>query len=63
MGGTATGGAVTTNGDHRLAMAFAILGLASKRPVTVDGAGMIATSFPTFGQSMRFLGARIDELE
>ena len=62
-GGAFGGGTVKTHGDHRLAMAFAILGLASERPVTVDGAEMIATSFPTFVQSIRSLGARIDELE
>jgi len=52
---------VTTHGDHRLAMAFAVLGLASAAPVGVDGAGMIATSFPGFADLMRGLGARIEE--
>jgi 3-phosphoshikimate 1-carboxyvinyltransferase len=63
VGGKPDGGEVETHGDHRLAMAFAILGLASERPVTVDGAAMIATSFPGFAGTMRSLGARIDELE
>ena len=62
-GGKPHGGEVGTNGDHRLAMAFATLGLASAEGVTVDGAEMIATSFPTFVGTMRSLGARIDELE
>jgi 3-phosphoshikimate 1-carboxyvinyltransferase len=63
VGGKPDGGEVETHGDHRLAMAFAILGLASERPVTVDGAAMIATSFPGCAGTMRSLGARIDELE
>lgn len=64
VGGAVPGGAsVNTGGDHRLAMAFTVLGLAAKRPVTVDGAEMIATSFPDFVETMRSLGAEIDELE
>ena len=38
-------------------MAFLTLGLASDRPVTVDDAAMIATSFPTFRSLMEGLGA------
>jgi len=57
------GGAVTSSGDHRIAMAFATLGLAAERPVVVDGAAMIATSFPGFAAAMRGIGANIDELE
>ena len=63
VGGKPRGGEVATHGDHRLAMAFATLGLAAEGPVTVDGAEMIATSFPGFVSSMRLLGAEIDELE
>ena len=63
VGGEVQGGTVRSQGDHRLAMAFATLGLASERRVTVDRAEMIATSFPGFVEAMRSLGARIDELE
>ena len=63
VGGRPRGGIVETHGDHRLAMAFATLGLASGEGVTVDDAEMIATSFPGFVRTMRSLGARIDELE
>ncbi|WP_114954814.1 3-phosphoshikimate 1-carboxyvinyltransferase [Sphingosinicella terrae] len=55
----AGGGTVSTHGDHRIAMSFLALGLAARRPVTVDRAGMIATSFPGFSELMRSLGARI----
>ncbi len=51
------GGTVATHLDHRMAMAFLTLGLASDRPVTVDDASMIATSFPTFRSLMEKLGA------
>ncbi|HWA68709.1 MAG TPA: 3-phosphoshikimate 1-carboxyvinyltransferase [Rhizomicrobium sp.] len=51
------GGSVTTHMDHRIAMAFLTMGLASQKPVTVDDAGMIATSFPDYQDLMRGLGA------
>jgi len=57
------GGEVVTAGDHRIAMAFLTLGLAAERPVVVDGAEMIVTSFPGFVQTMRAIGADVDELE
>jgi 3-phosphoshikimate 1-carboxyvinyltransferase len=38
-------------------MAFLILGLGADRPVTVDDASMIATSFPEFRALMEGLGA------
>jgi 3-phosphoshikimate 1-carboxyvinyltransferase len=53
------GGSVTTHGDHRIAMSFLVMGLASGAPVTVDEAGMIGTSFPGFAELMRGLGAGI----
>lgn len=51
---------ITAAGDHRIAMAFLVLGLASDEPVTVDSAEMIATSFPGFIATMRSLGADIE---
>lgn len=53
---TASGGTVSSHGDHRIAMAFLTLGLAAGGPVTIDDADMIATSFPGFIDSMRALG-------
>ncbi len=55
------GGTVATHLDHRMAMAFLTLGLASDHPVTVDDSAMIATSFPTFRALMEKLGARYEE--
>ncbi|MGD9668509.1 MAG: 3-phosphoshikimate 1-carboxyvinyltransferase [Hyphomicrobiaceae bacterium] len=51
------GGVVATHLDHRIAMAFLTMGLASESPVTVDDTAMIATSFPEFVSLMKKLGA------
>jgi len=51
------GGQVTTQMDHRIAMSGLVMGLASERPVQVDDATFIATSFPGFVQLMRSVGA------
>jgi len=51
------GGTVATHMDHRIAMAFLVMGLASERPVAIDDATFIATSFPGFVDMMRGLGA------
>lgn len=53
------GGTVATHLDHRIAMSFLVLGLNAEKPVTVDDATMIATSFPEFMDLMRGLGADI----
>jgi len=58
--GNARGEAVKTHLDHRIAMSFLVMGLASEHPVTVDDARMIATSFPEFMGLMGGLGAKID---
>jgi 3-phosphoshikimate 1-carboxyvinyltransferase len=53
------GGTVATHLDHRIAMAFLVMGLASTEPMTVDDGAMIATSFPSFIPTMRELGASL----
>ena len=58
-GGVPGGAVAATHIDHRIAMAFLILGLASRRPMQVDDASPIATSFPIFGPLMAALGADI----
>ena len=55
------GGTVATHLDHRIAMSFLVLGLASDEPVTVDDASPIATSFPEFRAMMTGLGAPFEE--
>jgi 3-phosphoshikimate 1-carboxyvinyltransferase len=53
------GGHVATHMDHRIAMSFLVMGLASKSPVAVDDITMIATSFPEFEDLLRSFGAEI----
>jgi 3-phosphoshikimate 1-carboxyvinyltransferase len=52
------GGLVATEMDHRIAMSFLVMGLASFEPMAVDDVAMIATSFPEFHPTMERLGAR-----
>ena len=60
-GGTIPGGArVTTHFDHRIAMSFLVMGLATENPVGVDDVTPIATSFPAFPAVMTGLGARFE---
>ena len=56
-GKAAGGGMVVTHMDHRIAMAFLVMGLASDKAVGVDDTSFIATSFPTFVPMMEALGA------
>ncbi len=54
------GGATVAVGlDHRIAMSFLVLGLAAERPIAIDDAHPIETSFPGFAALMRALGANI----
>ncbi|MEL6217025.1 MAG: 3-phosphoshikimate 1-carboxyvinyltransferase [Pseudomonadota bacterium] len=56
--GVPGGGVVATEIDHRIAMAFLVLGFGAQKPVTVDDASPIATSFPSFIPLLESLGAR-----
>ena len=51
------GGLVETHHDHRIAMSALVMGTASQRPVSIDDASMIATSYPDFMDHMNSLGA------
>ena len=53
------GGTAHTFFDHRIGMAFLCMGLAAKRPVSIDDGAAIATSFPIFESLMKGLGANI----
>ena len=60
-GGTRRGGGtVATHMDHRIAMAFLILGLGTDRPVEVDDITFVATSFPAFTGLMGQVGAQLE---
>ena len=46
--------------DHRIAMSAAVLALLADGPSVIDGAEVIATSFPKFVATLRALGQRVD---
>ena len=53
------GATIAARLDHRIAMAFLVLGLAARAPVRIDDARPIETSFPGFAALMTGLGADI----
>ncbi len=53
------GARIAVQRDHRIAMAFLVLGMAAAEPVAIDDAGPIETSFPGFAGFMNGLGARV----
>jgi 3-phosphoshikimate 1-carboxyvinyltransferase len=55
------GAHVHSHGDHRLAMALAVAGLIADGHTVVEGAGVIADSFPGFVSLMRAFGAELKE--
>ena len=56
------GGKVETHLDHRIAMAFLVMGMAAEKPVTIDDGNIIATSFPQFLSIVDDLGAEIESV-
>jgi 3-phosphoshikimate 1-carboxyvinyltransferase len=52
-GGALQGGTVESHGDHRIAMAFGVAGLAAEGVVTVRESEMIDTSYPRFYIELR----------
>lgn len=62
-GGVRGGGIVATHMDHRMAMAFLVMGLGSDRPVAVDDVTYVSTSFPEFRGLMEKLGAQFETPE
>ena len=58
-GGVPGGQTCESHLDHRIAMSFMVMGMATQSPVTVDDGSPIATSFPAFEPLMASLGADI----
>jgi 3-phosphoshikimate 1-carboxyvinyltransferase len=54
---------IAVNLDHRIAMSFLVMGMASERPIKIDDASAIDTSFPGFSDLMNGLGAKISHTE
>ncbi|MFO1241966.1 MAG: 3-phosphoshikimate 1-carboxyvinyltransferase [Rickettsiales bacterium] len=59
-GKVAGGGTITTHYDHRIAMCFLVLGMASKNIISVDDTSAVVTSFPGFASLMNEAGAAIE---
>ena len=55
------GATISVDLDHRIAMAFLVLGMATKDQIGVDDGSPIATSFPEFIDLMNGLGANISQ--
>lgn len=62
-GGRPGGGRVAARGDHRIAMAFAVLGTLAGGAIEVDDASAITTSYPGFAGALELLGGRLEHAE
>lgn len=60
-GGTVTGGIVESHGDHRVAMAFAVLAARAVAPIVIRDVQYVATSFPDFAATARGVGLVLAE--
>jgi 3-phosphoshikimate 1-carboxyvinyltransferase len=54
------GGTIESHGDHRIAMAFAVAGLAARSPIEILDVANVATSFPGFVELARAAGLPIE---
>ena len=60
-GGKPVGGAWDSHNDHRMAMAGAIIALASENPVGITNARAVGKSFPTFFDTLKTLHVEVRE--
>lgn len=60
-GGRIGGGNIDSQGDHRIAMAFAMAGLVAEQPIIIQDTANIATSFPNFTSLARQAGLLLTE--
>jgi 3-phosphoshikimate 1-carboxyvinyltransferase len=54
------GGTIESHGDHRIAMAFAVAGLAARGAIEIRDVANVATSFPGFVEIARSAGLQIE---
>jgi 3-phosphoshikimate 1-carboxyvinyltransferase len=59
-GGRIGSGSVDSAGDHRVAMAMAVAGLAASGPVRISDTGNVDTSFPGFAGLARSVGFELE---
>ncbi len=62
-GGAFSGGRVTSHGDHRIAMAFAVAGLRAEGEILIDDCANVATSFPGFVELANRCGMQVQPEE
>ena len=60
-GGAVAGGTVESQGDHRIAMSFAVLAARAGAPVVIRDVRYVATSFPGFAATARGAGLLLGE--
>ena len=53
------GGSIETRHDHRVAMAFAVLGARLEQPLSFDDVSSVPTSYPAFFDTLAALGAEV----
>ena len=61
--GVVGGGLCETFLDHRIAMSFLVMGMATQRAITIDDSSPITTSFPSFENLMAQIGANFQKLK
>jgi 3-phosphoshikimate 1-carboxyvinyltransferase len=61
-GGLISGGQVASHGDHRIAMSFAMAGLAASGPIEIADVANVNTSFPGFVELASGCGLNITEV-
>lgn len=60
-GGKIRGGAVSSHGDHRIAMAAAVAAVAAEQTVTIGNSESVAKSYPSFFEELASIGGKVDE--
>jgi 3-phosphoshikimate 1-carboxyvinyltransferase len=60
ISGHPKGAVIDSKGDHRIAMAFSIIGAAVGDTI-IEGAECVGKTYPDYWQDFRSLGGRVDE--
>jgi 3-phosphoshikimate 1-carboxyvinyltransferase len=61
-GGEIRGGTVDSEGDHRVAMSFAIAGAVANQQIVIKNCDNVSTSFPNFIEIAQSIGLKIEPL-
>ena len=60
-GAALSGGSIDSDGDHRIAMSFAVASLLAKQPIEIADVANVATSFPGFPALARSAGLGLED--